>query len=62
MYALLFNKHALFLNKYNTIQLIFEIALLPYACQAQKCIYTPRLRRCNCNAEHCGRGTCSRLL
>ena len=35
----------------NTIQPIFDI------CQAQKCTFTPRRRRCNCNVVHCGRGT-----
>jgi len=34
--------------QYNTIQLIFDITLLPYACQAQKCTFMPRRRRCNC--------------
>jgi len=48
--------------QYNTIQLIFDIALLPYSCQAQKCTYTPWQHRCNCHAEHCWRGTCSRAL
>ena len=48
--------------QYNTIQLIFDIALLTYACQAQKCTFTPRQRRCNGIAEHCDRGTCSTSL
>src|SRR6218665_1668202 len=47
--------------QYNTIQLVFDITLLPYACRAQKRTFTPRLHRCNCNAEHCGRGTCSQV-
>ena len=46
--------------QYNTMQLIFDIALLPRTRQAQKCSFTSRRRRCNCNARHCGRGTCSR--
>jgi len=32
---------------YNTMQLIFDIALLSLARKAQKCIYTPRWRRCS---------------
>ena len=48
--------------QYNTIQLIFDIALLPHTCQVQKCTFVHRRHRCNCNAEHCGRGTCSRSL
>ena len=48
--------------QYNTIKLIFDVALLPYACQAQQCTFTPRRLRYNCNAEHCRRGTCSRSL
>src|SRR6218665_4077462 len=45
------------LIQYKTIQLIFDIALL-----LRTCTFMPRRRRCNCNAEHCGRGTCSRSL
>src|SRR6218665_1609087 len=44
--------------------LIFDIALLSgrstCTCQDQKRTFTPGRRRCNCNAEHCRRGTCSR--
>ena len=47
--------------QYNTIhvQLKFDIALPPYACQTQTCTFTPRRRICNCNrpTEHCERGT-----
>src|SRR6218665_16422 len=41
---------------------MFYIALLPRTCQVQKCTFTPRRSKCNCNAEHSGRGTCSRSL
>jgi len=40
-----------------TIQLTFDIALLPYACQTLKCTFMPWRHRCNCNAEHWGQGT-----
>ena len=44
------------------MQLIFHrpIAFFPYACQAQTCTYTPRRRRYNGVAKHCG--TCSRSV
>jgi len=39
--------HALLANsailQYNTIQLIFDITLLPYTCQAQQCSYASDL-------------------
>ena len=33
---------------------MFDISILPYACQAQKSTFIPRRRRCNSNVEHCG--------
>src|SRR6218665_2010477 len=50
---------------YNTIHYncsLISPFFLVHVCQAQKCTFTPRRHRCNCNAEHCGRGTCSRSL
>src|SRR6218665_2423766 len=39
-----------------------SIIIIQYSATAQKCTFLPRRRRCNCNTEHCGRGTCSRSV
>ena len=46
--------------QYNTIDLWYRPS--SRTCQAQKCTFTHRRCRCNCNAEHCRRGICSRSI